>query len=184
MVRLFVALDLPAQVRERLRLLTGAKLPGARWVPPENMHLTLRFVGEVDHGRADDIDGALAGIAARGFDLTLEGVGAFESGRRVHALWAGVERNPALDHLRAKIESAVVRAGCEPERRKFSPHVTLARLDQPDPAKFGAWLHANALFRLGPVPVEHFTLFSSRLGRDGAHYTAEADYPLRQRALQ
>jgi 2'-5' RNA ligase len=186
MVRLFVALDLPPQVRERLRLLTGAKLPGARWVPPENMHLTLRFVGEVDHGRADDIDAALAGIAARGFELTLEGVGAFESGRRAQALslWAGVERNPALEHLRAKVESAVVRAGCEPERRKFSPHVTLARLDQPDPAKFGAWLHANALFRLGPVAVEHFTLFSSRLGRDGAHYTAEADYPLGQRALQ
>ncbi|WP_291299389.1 RNA 2',3'-cyclic phosphodiesterase [Elioraea sp.] len=186
MVRLFVALDLPSQVRERLRLLTGAKLPGARWVPPENMHLTLRFVGEVDHGRADDIDAALAGIAARGFELTLEGVGAFESGRRLQALslWAGVVRNPALEHLRAKVESAVVRAGCEPERRKFSPHVTLARLDQPDPAKFGAWLHANALFRLGPVAVEHFTLFSSRLGRDGAHYTAEADYPLGQRALQ
>jgi 2'-5' RNA ligase len=178
MVRLFVALDLPGEVRERLRLLTGAKLPGARWVPPENMHLTLRFVGEVDHGQADDIDAALAAIAARGFALTFEGVGAFETGRRVHALWAGVERNPALEHLRAKVESALVRAGCEPERRKFSPHVTLARVDQADQGKLGAWLSGNALFRLGPVPVEHFTLFSSRLGRDGAHYTAEADYAL------
>ena len=179
MVRLFVALDLPFEVRERLRLMTGAKLPGARWVPPENMHLTLRFVGEVDHGRADDIDAALGTIAARGFSLTLEGVGTFQSGRRVHALWAGVERNPALEHLRAKVESALVRAGCEPERRKFTPHVTLARLDQPDPAKLGDWLHGNALFRLGPVPVEHFTLFSSRLGREGPHYTAEAAYALR-----
>jgi 2'-5' RNA ligase len=178
MVRLFVALDLPETVRHRLGALTSARLPGARWVPPENMHLTLRFVGEVDHGQADDIDAALAGISARGFSLTFEGVGVFESGRRVHALWVGVERNPALEHLRAKVESAVVRAGCEPERRKFSPHVTLARLDQPDAAKLGGFLHDNGLFRLGPVPVEHFTLFSSRLGRDGAHYTAEADYAL------
>lgn len=178
MVRLFVALDLPGTVRDRLAALTQAPLPGARWVPPANMHLTLRFVGEVDHGRADDIDAALAGISARGFPLTLEGIGVFESGRRVHALWVGVERNPALEHLRAKVESALVRAGCEPERRKFSPHVTLARLDQPDAAKLGAFLHDNGLFRLGPVPVEHFTLFSSSLGRDGAHYTAEADYAL------
>jgi 2'-5' RNA ligase len=178
MVRLFVALDLPPEVRARLAALTRENLPGARWVPPENMHLTLRFVGEVDHGQADDIDAALAAISARGFDLTLEGVGAFESGRKVHALWAGVERNPALEHLRAKVESALVRAGCEPERRKFSPHVTLARLDQHDPAKLGAWMQSHALFRLGPVPVGHFTLFSSRLCRDGAHYTAEADYAL------
>ena len=178
MVRLFVALDLPAQLRERLRLLTGAKLPGARWVPPENMHLTLRFVGEVDHGRADDIDAALAGISARGFSLTFAGLGVFESGRRLHALWVGVERSPALEHLRAKIESAVVRAGCAPERRKFSPHVTLARLDAPEPDKLGSFLHTHGLVRIGPVPVEHFTLFSSRLGRDGAHYVAEADYAL------
>jgi len=178
MVRLFVALDLPETVRERLGALTQARLPGARWVPPENMHLTLRFVGEVDHGLADDIDAALAGISARGFSLTLEGIGVFESGRRLHALWAGVERNAALEHLRAKVESAVVRTGCAPERRKFSPHVTLARLDQPDGAKLGGFLHDHGLFRLGPVAVEHFTLFSSRLGRDGAHYTAEADYAL------
>jgi len=178
MVRLFVALDLPEAVRDRLRLLTGMKLPGARWRQPEQMHLTLRFVGEVDHGQADDIDAALAGISAPGFELTFGGVGVFETGRRVHALWAGVERNPALEHLRAKVESAVVRAGCAPERRKFSPHVTLARLDQPDAAKLGEFLHAHGLFRLGPVPVEHFTLFSSWLGRDAAHYTPEADYPL------
>jgi 2'-5' RNA ligase len=178
MVRLFVALALPAELRERLRLLVAHRLSGAKWVPPENYHLTLRFIGEVDNGRADDIDAALACISARGFDLTLAGVGAFEARGRASALWVGVERNPALEHLRAKVESAVVRAGCEPERRKFTPHVTLARLDTPDPVKLGAFLRTHGLFRAAPVPVERFTLFSSHLARDQAHYTAEADYAL------
>lgn len=178
MVRLFVALALPAELRDRLRLMIPDRFGGARWVPPENYHLTLRFIGEVDNGRADDIDASLSAISARGFELTLAGVGAFEARGRASALWVGVERNPALEHLRAKIESAVVRAGCEPERRRFTPHVTLARLDNPDPAKLGEFLHTHGLFRAAPVPVERFTLFSSHLARDQAHYTAEADYVL------
>lgn len=178
MVRLFVGLALPAELRERLRLLVAHRFAGAKWVPPENYHLTLRFIGEVDNGRADDIDATLSGITARSFDLTLAGVGAFESRGRANALWVGVEKNPALEHLRAKVESAVVRAGCEPERRRFIPHVTLARLDNPDPLKLGEFLRANGLFRAPPVPVERFTLFSSHLARDQAHYTAEAEYAL------
>jgi 2'-5' RNA ligase len=177
-VRLFVALALPAELRERLRLLVAHRFAGAKWVPPENYHLTLRFIGEVDNGRADDIDASLSGVSARGFDLTLAGVGAFEARGRANALWVGVEKNPALEHLRAKVESAVVRAGCEPERRRFTPHVTLARLDNPDPVKLGEFLRTHGLFRAAPVPVERFTLFSSHLARDQAHYTAEADYAL------
>jgi 2'-5' RNA ligase len=177
-VRLFVGLALPAELRERLRLLVAHRFGGAKWVPPENYHLTLRFIGEVDNGRADDIDASLSGISARGFDLTLAGVGAFESHGRANALWVGVEKNPALEHLRAKVESAVVRAGCEPERRKFMPHVTLARLDSPDPVKLGEFLRTHGLFRTPPLAVERFTLFSSHLARAQAHYTAEADYAL------
>ncbi|WP_439576310.1 RNA 2',3'-cyclic phosphodiesterase [Elioraea sp.] len=178
MVRLFVALALPQELRERLQLLVMHRFAGAKWVPPANYHLTLRFIGAVDNGRADDIDTSLSAISARGFALTLAGVGAFEARGRANALWVGVEKNPALEHLRAKIESAVVRAGCEPERRRFSPHVTLARLDNPDPVKLGEFLRAHGLFRAAPVPVERFTLFSSHLARDQAHYTAEADYAL------
>lgn len=176
-MRLFVALDLPWALRERLALLASG-VPGARWLPSENYHLTLRFIGEMPGHRAEDIDAALASLRGRGFELTLEGVGAHEKAGRPHALYVGVARNPALDHLRGKIETALQRAGLEPERRRFLPHVTIARLDGMADGRLVAWLQAHALFRADPVPIEHFTLFSSRLGKEASAYTAEADYAL------
>src|SRR5271155_957975 len=124
-MRLFVALDLPWMLREHLSQLAGAGLPGARWVPPDNYHLTLRFIGETPGHRAEDIDTALAGLRARGFSLTLAGVGTFTKGGRSTALWVGVERNPRLDPLQKKTERGLQRWGRDPERRRFQPHVTL-----------------------------------------------------------
>jgi 2'-5' RNA ligase len=176
-MRLFVALDLPWELRERLsRLATG--VPGARWVPPENYHLTLRFIGETPGHRAEEIDAALAGLRGRGFSLTFAGVGVHEKAGRLNALYVKVERNPQLDHLRGKIETALQRAGLEPERRRFAPHVTLARLDNVPEAKVVTWLQGHSLFRADPVPIEHFTLFSSRLGKEASVYTAEVEYEL------
>jgi 2'-5' RNA ligase len=181
-MRLFVALDLPWWLRERLAMLSGSGIPGARWVPPENYHLTLRFIGETPAHRAEDIDLALAGLRGRGFSLTLAGLGVFTKsgpkGGRNTALWVGVERNPQLDHLQGKIETALQRAGLEPERRRFTPHVTLARLDAAPEAKLAAFVQAHNLFRSEPVPIGHFTLFSSQLGKEQSVYTAEVEYPL------
>ncbi|HET9018678.1 MAG TPA: RNA 2',3'-cyclic phosphodiesterase [Acetobacteraceae bacterium] len=177
-MRLFVALDLPWELRQRVAMLAGAGIPGARWVPPENYHLTLRFIGEMPGYRAEEIDQALAGLKARSFTLTLAGVGTFHKGGRSVSLWVGAERNPPLDLLQSKIETALQRCGLEPERRRFSPHITLARLDNAPEAKLAAFVQANNLFRAEPVPVEHFTLFSSRLGKDQAVYTPEVEYPL------
>ncbi len=176
-MRLFVALDLPWEVRQALSLLTGG-LPGARWVPAENYHLTLRFIGEVPPHRAEEIDDALAALRGRGFALTLAGLGTFQKAGRVTALWARAERNPALDHLQAKIETALQRIGLDPERRRFSPHVSLARLDGVPAAKLAIYLQTHNLFRAGPVPVAHFTLFSSRIGKEQAVYTPEVEYAL------
>ena len=176
-MRLFVALDLPWELRQRLaQLATG--VPGARWVPPDNYHLTLRFIGETPGYRAEEIDAALAGLRGRGFSLTFAGVGVHEKAGRLSALYVRVERNPQLDHLRGKIETALQRAGLEPERRRFAPHITLARLDNVAEAKVVAWLQTYSLFRAEPVPIEHFTLFSSRLGKEASVYTAEVDYEL------
>ncbi|MGE0415713.1 MAG: RNA 2',3'-cyclic phosphodiesterase [Acetobacteraceae bacterium] len=177
-MRLFVALDLPWTLRERLASLIGAGIAGARWVPPENYHLTLRFIGEVPGYQAEEIDHALLGLKARGFPLTLSGVGTFARGGKTTALWVGVDRNPDLDHLRNKIETALQRCGLDPERRKFQPHVTLARLDNVVEAKVAGFVQSHNLFRADPFEVAHFTLFSSRLGKDQAVYTAEAEYPL------
>ena len=177
-MRLFVALDLPWSVREQLAALCGSGIPGARWVPPENYHLTLRFIGEIPGHVARDVDDALLGLRAKGFALTLTGMGTFAKGGVSVALWAGVERTPSLDHLRNKIETALQRCGLEPERRRFQPHVSLARLDNPVEAKVAAFVQAHNLFRTEPIPVEHFTLFSSLLNKDHAVYTPEAEYEL------
>lgn len=177
MLRLFVALDFPDDIRRRLAGLGGG-VPGARWTEEEKLHLTLRFIGEVPDDTAHDIDSALAGIEAPAFDLTLDGVGVFGSGRSARVLWAGVERNEPLAHLQAKIESALVRAGIAPEERRFSPHVTLARLKDASQDRIGRFIAERGLFRAGPFPIGHFTLFRSHLGRTGPVYEVMGEYGL------
>jgi len=177
-MRLFVGLELPWELRQRVAMLAGGGIPGARWVPPENYHVTLRFIGEAPRYLAEDIDSALAALKAPGFKLSLAGVGTFAKGGRSQSLWIGVERNEHLDRLQSKIETALQRCGLGPERRRFQPHLTLARLDGAVEGKVAAFVQAHNLFRAEPVVMEHFTLFSSLLGKDQAVYTAEAEYEL------
>ena len=176
-MRLFVGLDLPWELKERLAVLGGG-IPGARWVPTENFHLTLRFIGEVQAHQAEEIDLALATLRRKPFELTLAGMGTFAKGGRETQLWVGVDRNPALELLQGKIETAVQRAGMPAERRRFKPHVTLARLDNAVPAKVAAFVQAHNLFRSVTIMIDHFSLFSSRLGKEASVYSAEVDYPL------
>jgi RNA 2',3'-cyclic 3'-phosphodiesterase len=176
-MRLFIGLDLPWRLRERLAGLAGG-IPGARWLPPENYHITLRFIGEVAAHQAEEIDHTLSGLRTRGFDLSLTGVGTFEKAGRPVQLWVGAERNQQLELLQSKIETACQRAGLECERRRFIPHATLARLDNAAEAKLVGWMQAHNLFRSEPVAMRHFTLFSSLLGKEASVYTAEVEYEL------
>jgi 2'-5' RNA ligase len=177
-MRLFVGIELPRELRSRIALLASAGIPGARWVPPENYHVTLRFIGEAPRYLAEEIDHALAALQAPAFALTLGGIGTFVKGGRSQLLWLGVERSEKLERLQSKIETALQRCGLEPERRKFQPHVTLARLDGAAEAKLAGFVQGHNLFRADPVLVEHFTLFSSRLGKEQPVYTGEVEYPL------
>lgn len=181
MLRLFVGIALPEPIRLRLATLQGG-VPDARWVKPENFHLTLRFVGEVDSGVADDLDAALGGVSAPAFDLALSGVGHFGKAEAARVLWAGVAPNPALDHLQSKVEAATIRAGLPAEQRRFSPHVTLARPKRAPGSRIEQFVADNAGFRTEPIPVDRFTLFSSFLSASGAIYTPEAEYPLQSYA--
>ena len=177
MIRIFAGIPLPDDVRMRLVGLCSG-LPGARWVAPDNLHVTLRFIGEVDEAEAEDIDAALAAVRHPGFELSLEGVDCFGSGKKLRVVWVGVERKDALMHLYEKVESVLVRLGQKPEGRKYKPHVTLARLRETPRRRLGAFLETGSPFRAGPFAVGRFTLYRSFLGRHGAYYEALADYPL------
>ena len=177
-MRYFVALSLPETIRWQLRLLAGG-LPGLRWVPPENYHVTLRFLGDLDGRALDDVDAALAAISAPAFSLRLAGVGHFAAAGRVKAIWAGVEKEPALHHLQGKVESAMARAGLRPERQTYRPHVTLAYVKAAlGAARLQPYLAAHNLFRSPGFAVSHFTLFASLTGGEHSFYRAERSYAL------
>jgi 2'-5' RNA ligase len=178
MIRLFVALELPESVRQRLVGLQGG-VPGARWIAPENMHVTLRFLGEVDEPAAQDIDAELARLTAAPFDFTLEGADCFAAGKKKpYALILNVARSEPLQALRDKVDRAAVAAGLAPDDRKFRPHVTLARLKDAPMERVRRWLAEHAIVRAGPMPAERFVLFRSHLGSAAAAYEPLVTYPL------
>jgi 2'-5' RNA ligase len=177
MIRLFIALGLPEVLCHRLAGLQQP-LPRTRWVAPEAMHVTLRFIGEVSGGTAADIDDMLARVSVPAFDLTIGGAGRFGSKGRVRALWAGVDRSAELLRLQAKIETACQRAGLPPEGRKYHPHVTLARCRDIREELVQPFLQASDGVRYGTVHVGAYVLYSSRLGHEGPVYTPEARYRL------
>jgi 2'-5' RNA ligase len=176
MTRLFAALSLPHALRTHLSLLRSG-IPGARWVPAEELHLTLRFIGEVDSHIENDVQSALQMIRAKAVGVSVEGVGQFGD-KKPHALWAGVKPAEPLLRLAAKIEQALQRTGLPPETRRYTPHITLARLKEAAPARVADFLAENNLFRAEPFTATEFVLYSSHLGRQGAHYRTEAVFPL------
>jgi len=177
-MRLFIALPLPDDLRERLATLQRG-LKAARWVKPENLHLTLRFLGELDGRQAGDVDAALSALGGEAFSLSLAGLDCFGERRNLRALWVGVADPEPTRRLQAKVERAVQQAGIEADRRKFKPHVTLARFKRALCPDLSGYLQSNNLFRSEPVAVTEFVLFSSFLTREGPIYRPEASYPLR-----
>jgi RNA 2',3'-cyclic 3'-phosphodiesterase len=176
-MRLFVALPLPDNVRRQVATLCSG-LPGARWVSPDSMHITLRFLGELAGSEIDDVDAALAGISAPRFSLRLGGVGHFGSGRQLRSVWAGAAREPGLMHLRDKVESAAVRAGLEPQGQRYQPHVTLTRPKGTPSPKLQEFLASHSLFRSDSWEVGHFSLYRSFLAHEGAIYREQRRYEL------
>ena len=180
--RLFIAVRPPEVVRDRLvDAMEG--IEGARWVDEENLHLTLRFVGEVERPAANDLAEALARIECPRFDLRVAGVGAFDRTRRhssyPHAVWARVPLTAPLEGLRRKVERACDLAGLGRETRRFSPHITLARTDR-STGPLGDWLATWGDLAAGPWTAEEFVLFESHLGHTGAAYEEVVRYALHE----
>ena len=183
MIRLFTAIEIPEDVRDLLLDLQSG-LPGATWSPWDNLHLTLRFIGEVPEPQVDEIEEALWRIEAESFVLQLKGVDRFggEGPRSPPRLvFAGVEHDATLTRLQSKIEQALQGLGFEAERRKYHPHVTLARLKDTPVGRLGNYLTEHAMFSSPAFAVKEFTLFSSTLGNEHSVYDALSSFALRPR---
>jgi len=169
-LRLFLAVELPVDIREQLAGLCYG-LKNVRWVEPHNLHLTLAFLGDVEAHGAADMHAALSDIEFDPFDLSLAEVDCFDSKGKVYALWAGVQGDRvALCHLQHKIMNTLARAGLEPERRKYKPHVTLSRLRNVPRTKVMDYMAAHNDFRSPSFRVGHVTLYQSHLTHNGAQY--------------
>lgn len=176
MHRLFVAIQLPDPIRD---LLVDAMddSPDFRWQEEEQLHLTLRFVGEVERPLAEDLALSLGAVRAAAFDIRNAGVGRFEQ-RSGGALWAAVEPKAPLTALAAKVERACIAAGLEPERRAFHPHITLARWKGRRTREVADFLERKAALASSPFTVGAFGLFENQLSRHGALHSEVARYPL------
>lgn len=176
MPRLFVGLEVPHDIAMNLERLRGG-LPGARWIDTQNYHITLRFIGDIDNGRANDVADMLARVRRRGFKLWLDGLGAF-GGHKPHTLFARIKPLPELTALQMETEQIIQRAGLPPEGRKFTPHVTLARLRDTSERAVAEYLSIRGSYASLPFEVEQFVLFSSQPARGGGPYLVEETYPL------
>lgn len=176
-MRLFVAIELPEAVKAELERISCG-LPRARWVPADQRHLTLSFIGEVDGTELDNIIAGLETVRASAFSLQLKGVGCFPPRRDPRVLWVGVERSDLLVEFKKKIDRALNRAGITPDSRKFFPHITLARVAKTPIGRTARFLAEHSGFTLPPFVITSFLLFSSRLTPDGAIHHPEAEFPL------
>lgn len=176
MPRLFTALEIPPEIGQSLAMLRGG-LPGARWIDPGNYHLTLRFIGDIDDAMAREIAFMLANVRRTQFELQLAGLHAF-GGRRPRAVVATAAPTPQLFDLQAEHERLMQRVGLDPEGRKYTPHVTLARLRDSSSRQVADYLAVRQPYRSITVRVSRFVLYSSRSSVGGGPYVIEAEYPL------
>ena len=176
MPRLFTALELPEVVVGQLALARGG-IVGARWLEPEDYHVTLRFIGDVDGAAARDIAETLGDISRPKTQVRFEGLSWF-GGLKPRSLIARVKPEPALMDLQAEQERRLRRIGLEPETRKYTPHVTLARLRGVGQAAVASYLAARGALMAEPFTAERFVLYSARDGSGGGPYLVEAAYPL------
>jgi 2'-5' RNA ligase len=175
MPRLFTALEIPSEIVQSMAMLRGG-LPGARWIDPENYHLTLRFIGDIEDALGEEIADLLSKVERPPFDLRIEGLDSF-GGNKPRAVVAAVPAVAQLVELQADHERIMQRVGLQPER-KYRPHVTLARLRDTSSRQVADFLSIKQPFRSSVFSVSRFVLYSSRASVGGGPYVVEAEYPL------
>ncbi len=178
MIRLFIGIDLPDTIKKDVYAICYG-LPRVKWMEKEQLHLTLRFIGEVDGGSVfSDIKTSLKDVRMDAFSIKIEGLGYFPPKKTPKVLWVGVEPQDKVTLLRNRVESVLVKSGLEPERRKFSPHITIARLKGPPINRVARFLEERCLFSTTAFPVSDFFLYSSILTPKGPIHKMESKYNL------
>ena len=175
-MRLFTALPLPATTRTLVSLQAGG-ISGARWVPEENLHITLTFIGDVTDDRVEDIMEALQTVHGPPPVIELNGVGHFGT-RQLRSIWIGVKKVDRLIALQERVQRVLADCGIPPEGRKYMPHVTLARFKSARSRDVGNWIETNAAFAAPPFEADTFVLYRSFLGKSGPNYVPVAEFPL------
>lgn len=176
MPRIYVALDLPEDVVDQVDWLCIG-LPEVRWVDLDDMHVTLRFIGDVDHPTYEEIGEALADVWAPPLELSLQGIGHYPPRGEPTTLWIGVRPSEGLQALKRRVDRQLRSVGIPFDPRRYEPHLTIARVRGPLPEnRMGSFLKRLSLYRSEPFTVSGFTLYSSVLRPDGAIHTPEATY--------
>jgi 2'-5' RNA ligase len=178
-MRIFIALDIPAGIRARIReYMDRARgyAPEARWARPEGVHLTLKFVGEVNDAKVQEIKTALAAVKAQPFEVKFSGAGFFPTPKSPRVFWIGVEGGKSLSQLAHSVDNITHLAGIAKEERAYSPHLTLARAGagsgsahQLRPLQY--LLEKEEMPQFGTMTAQEFWLYRSELARGGAKYT-------------
>lgn len=176
MHRLFVAIRPPLAIRHRLLAAMGG-ISGARWQSDDQLHLTLRFIGEVDRHQAGDVHAALGSIRHAPFDLSLNGIGSFDRRGILDTVWVGVTPQEQVKALHRKVDAALARVGLPPDERAFLPHITIARLNR-NAGPIGNLLEEAGGLSSPAFTVDSFALFESDLTNEAAVYSVVERYPL------
>jgi RNA 2',3'-cyclic 3'-phosphodiesterase len=176
MPRLFAGLEIPAEVGRRLARLRGG-LIGARWIEPSDYHITLRFIGDIDDRTADEIDGMMANVRPRDLRLRLAALDVM-GGDKPHSLVARVEMTRELSELQAEVDRAIRKAGVNLDKRRFEPHVTIARVKGMSPYALAGFLSSIGYFEPVAFTADRFVMYSSKGSVGGGPYLIEATYAL------
>lgn len=176
MVRLFTAIELPEDIKDRLLAVMGG-LPKIRWQTRDQLHLTLRFIGEVEPSLAEEIRLALAGVKFTPFTLSIRGIDLFGKNRAPRMLWADIEEKEPVRQLYRRISNRLAALGIAPEERKFTPHITLGRFKKSNGERLERYLSDNVGLAVPGFEVDGFVLFRSYTGSEGAHYEKIQGYP-------
>ncbi|MBN1602990.1 MAG: RNA 2',3'-cyclic phosphodiesterase [Chitinispirillaceae bacterium] len=179
MIRLFIAIDIPERIKDEITD-TYRAIPGARWIDETNLHCTLRFIGEVPETATNTIISSLCHVSSSPLILKIRNSGFFPPRKEPRILWFGFEHPPEFLTLQSKIERACTNSGLEPELRKFHPHITVARLNNPHKEKVAEFIISNALFMTEQFEVSEFHLYRSHTGKYTSHYEKLVSFPLYQ----